>query len=97
MNHFPSEDAIHCIYTAEHAAEGALLNALHRLFSAGVDWRRVLRSLSVIYDDPVHGHARIAGYVQTAMIDKALLAYPPLHADVLIFQLDTSFFGSDTL
>ena len=77
--------------TAWHHYRGLLLNVLHRAFAAGVDWRRSLRSLSLLFSDPDSGHPRISSYVSRAMLDNQLVLLPPLHADVLIFQLDVSF------
>lgn len=76
---------------AWHHYRGLLRNALHRAFAAGVDWRRALRSLSLLYSAPDGGHPRIASYIGRAITDAALVLTPLLHADVLIYQLDVSF------
>ena len=77
--------------SAWHLFRGLLLNALHRAFAAGVEWRRALRSLVLLFSDPDGGHPRILSYVERAINDSALVLIPPLHADVLIYQLDVSF------
>ena len=77
--------------TAWHQYRGYLLTTLHRAFAAGVDWRRALRALSLLYSDPDSGHPRIANYVERALVDSRLVLVPALHADVLVFQLDISF------
>ena len=68
-----------------------LIHCLHRAFAAGVDWRRALRALSLVYSNPEHGHPRIDQYVTSAISDRALVSHPLLHADVIIFKLDESF------
>ena len=74
-----------------------LIHSLHRAFAAGVDWARALRAMSLVYSDPMYGHARIKQYVESAMTDKALVAHPLLHADVLVFKLDVSFSSGSKL
>jgi hypothetical protein len=68
-----------------------LIHALHRAFEAGVNWRRALRALSLVYGNVDDGHPRIDQYVTEAMKDRALVQHPLLHADVIIFKLDMSF------
>lgn len=70
---------------------GLLINAFNRALVAGSDWRQVLRHLAVRYKHPSKGHARLDSYVAEALQDLCLLKNPPLHADVLIRQLDESF------
>ncbi|MDC0526247.1 hypothetical protein OAO87_04515 [bacterium] len=77
--------------TAWHQYRGYLLTSLHRAFAAGVEWRRALRALSLLFSDPDCGHPRTASYVERALLDAQLVLVPPLHADVLVFQLDLSF------
>ena len=74
-----------------------LIHSLHRAFAAGVDWARALRAMSLVYSDSEYGHARIKQYIESAMTDKALLAHPLLHADVLVFKLDVSFSSGSKL
>jgi len=78
--------------TAEawHFYRKLLINALHRAFAAGVDWRRALRSLSILYSGR-HGHPVLEQLVNSALTDHHLVNHPPLHADVLIFQWDVTF------
>jgi len=76
---------------AWHHYRGILRNCLHRAFAAGVEWRRSLRSLALLFSHPDSGHPRIASYVKRAVSDCQLVLFPPLHADVLIYQLDVSF------
>ena len=68
-----------------------LIHSLRRSFAAGVDWRRALCALSLVYADAEYGHPRILQYVKSAMKDRALAKYPLLHADVIIYRLDCSF------
>jgi len=74
-----------------------LIHSLHRAFAAGVDWARALRAMSLVYSDPTVGHPRINQYIESAMNDRALVAHPLLHADVLIFRLDVSFASGSKL
>ena len=74
-----------------------LIHSLHRAFAAGVDWARALRAMSLVYSDPTDGHPRINQYIESAMTDRALVAQPLLHADVLVFKLDTSFASGSKL
>ena len=73
------------------------IHSLHRAFAAGVDWLRALRAMSLVYSDPTDGHPRIKQYIESAMTDRALVAHPLLHADVLIFKLDQSFASGSKL
>ena len=73
------------------------IHSLHRAFAAGVDWLRALRAMSLVYSDPTDGHPRINQYIESAMTDRALVVYPLLHADVLLFKLDTSFASGSKL
>jgi hypothetical protein len=73
------------------------IHSLHRAFAAGVDWLRALRAMSLVYSDPMDGHPRINQYIESAMTDRALVVHPLLHADVLIFKLDTSFASGSKL
>ena len=41
--------------------------------------------------DPAQGYPRLCNYITSALEDSALLAYPLLHADVLIYKLDASY------
>ena len=77
--------------TAWDHYRGMLINSLHRALVAGVDWRQILRHLVVRYKHPNWGHPRLVEYVAEALQDPVLLGNPPLHADVLIRQLDESF------
>ena len=74
-----------------------LIHSLHRAFAAGVDWARALRAMSLVYSEPTDGHPRINQYIESALTDRALVAHPLLHADVLIFKLDMSFASGSKL
>ena len=74
-----------------------LIHSLHRAFAAGVDWARALRAMSLVYSGPTDGHPRINQYIESAMTDRALVLHPLLHADVLLFKLDTSFASGSRL
>ena len=82
---------------AWHHYRARLINALHRAFAAGVDWRRALRSFKLLYSDPENGHPIIRQYIASAQTDNALMAHPPLHADVLIYRLDEVFAAGSEL
>jgi hypothetical protein len=70
---------------------GLLINALNRAIVTGVDWPQALRQLVVRFRHPDEGNPRLANYVAEALQDPSLLANPPLHADILIRQLDHTF------
>lgn len=82
--------------TAWDCYRGKLINSFHRALVAGVDWRQALRHLVIRYKDPRYGHPRLVDYVAEALHDPCLLDNPPLHADVLIRQLDESFSANST-
>jgi hypothetical protein len=82
--------------TAWDHYRGMLINALNRALVSGSDWRQVLRHLIVRYKHPQKGHPRLLDYVAEALQDPVLLTNPPLHADVIVRQLDESFSANST-
>jgi hypothetical protein len=68
---------------------------LRHALTVGCAWTDILVRLSTVYSDPEYGYSRLLNYVDAALDETALLPFPLLHADVLIYKLDVSYsFGS---
>ena len=73
-----------------------LLILIRQALTVGFPWVETLARLSSTFSDPTLGYPRLANHVTAALEDDVLLAYPPLHADVIIYKLDCSYAsGSD--
>ena len=68
-----------------------LLITIRQALTVGVSWGDILVRMSTVYADPDSGYSRLSNYIKTALGESALLEYPLLHADVLIYNLDVSY------
>jgi hypothetical protein len=68
-----------------------LLGHLRQALVVGLSWPEILVRLSSTYSDSISGYPRLVNYVNNALEAEALLKYPLLHADLLIYQLDLSY------
>ena len=68
-----------------------LLVHIRQALTVGFPWAEILVRLAATYSDPTDGYPRLANYVTVALEDATLLAYPLLHVDVLIYNLDVSY------
>ena len=68
-----------------------LIVEIGQALKVGCKWFDILRRLHSTYLDSNHGYPKLANYTKNALKDTALLRYPLLHADVLIYQLDKTF------
>jgi len=68
-----------------------LLGHLRQALVVGLPWPEILVRLSSTYSDSISGYPRLVNYVNNALEAEALLKYPLLHADLLIYQLDLSY------
>ena len=76
---------------AWHAYRRPLIILISQALTVGFPWTDILARLSSVLSDPEHGYQRIDNYITSALEDPVLLAYPLLHADVLIYKLDCSY------
>lgn len=68
-----------------------LLGHLRQTLVVGLPWPEILVNLSSTYSDSISGYPRLVNYIHNALEAPALLKYPLLHADLLIYQLDLSY------
>ena len=68
-----------------------LIIDIRQALTVGFPWKQLLIRLHGTLAHHTLGYPRLANYVKTALTDKVLIRYPLLHADVLIFKLDSSF------
>jgi hypothetical protein len=76
---------------AWHSYRRHLIILFRQALTLGFSWTEILARLSATLADPVQGYPRLRNYITSALEDSALLAYPLLHADVLIYKLDASY------
>ena len=68
-----------------------LIIDIRQALVVGCSWKMILTRLNASWVDPDSGYPRLAQYTKNALADSVLLRHPLLHADLLIFQLDTSY------
>ena len=61
----------------------------------GANWKDLLQSLYTRFERPKNGHAMLAHFIRIALRDITLHRDPLLHAEVLLFKLDTSFYSRE--
>ena len=76
---------------AWHEYRRLLLTLFREALTLGFPWAQILQSLHITLSDPSDGYPRVVNYLAAALEDSVLLAYPLLHADVLIHKLDCSY------
>jgi len=77
---------------AWHTFRVIMWNGLHDVLQQGVKWIESLRALLQASQRPTTGNSRIETVIKSAIADTALMGFcPPLHADLLIYDLDTTF------
>lgn len=72
---------------------GDLAGKIRYALQLGSDWQDVLRSLYHRFNREDDGHPLLAQYVLVAQRDTRLHANPLLHAETLMFKLDSSFYS----
>ena len=77
-----------------------LLDLFRDGLSSAVDFEQLLRKLLNAAKRPSSGNSRIAGYLSSLIDNGTSRIYPPLAADMLIYDLDQSYrtskYGNDT-
>jgi hypothetical protein len=76
---------------AWNSFRGEFALAIRKALQCGVAWRDLLTSLLMALSRQETGHPRLAQYVKSAVCDRVLTDFPVLHADVLLWKLDSSF------
>ena len=68
-----------------------LIGHLRQALVVGLPWPEILVRLSGTYSDTAKGYPRLVNYINAALEATALLKYPLLHADLIIYLLDCSY------
>lgn len=69
---------------------------IRQALTVGFPWTEILTRLVTTFSDPSNGYPRLVNHFTAALECPSLLAYPLLHADVLMYKLDCSYAaGSD--